>query len=60
MMPATIVPWPTQSPLAGPDWALANVLPTWTRLPNCELASTPLSITATLTPWPWLYCHALE
>ena len=55
MMLATDVPWPTQSAPAGaPNVGPARSGPTVTRSPNCGLASTPLSTTATVTPAPWV------
>jgi len=60
MMLAIEVPWPTQSafretPEPVPDpagSAAARSGPMMTRRPNCGLASTPLSTTATVTPAP--------
>src|SRR3954453_19329929 len=54
MMPATPVPWPTQS--VRPVLVMSMLLMT---LCNCGWAvSTPLSSTATLTPAPRVCDHA--
>jgi hypothetical protein len=61
MMLATAVPWPTQSaPLGAPKDPPDRSGPVVTRLPNCGFASTPLSMTATVTPAPWVLPHTLE
>jgi hypothetical protein len=61
MMLATAVPWPTQSaPAATPGTRVERSGPTVTRSPNCGFASTPLSMTATVTPAPSVRPHTLE
>ena len=61
MMLATAVPCPTQSAPSGtPGTAVVRSGPAVTRSPNCGLASTPLSMTATVTPAPWVRFHTLE
>ena len=54
MMLATAVPWPTQSAPGGMPFLVPATRsgPRITRFPNCGLASTPLSTTATVTPAP--------
>jgi hypothetical protein len=61
-MLATDVPWPTQSASPGgpAESDAARSGPMVTRSPNCGFASTPLSITATVTPRPWVNFHTLE
>jgi hypothetical protein len=55
MMPATPLPWFTQSrPALVPVSDCSRV----TRPLSCWLPDTPLSITATFSPWPVLNCHA--
>ncbi len=52
MMLATAVPWPTQSSVPVPVLSSRSPPPT-TALASCGLvASTPLSITATVAPAP--------
>src|ERR1700722_803347 len=50
---ATAVPWPTQS--RGP-WPVRSMA--LTRPASWGLKSTPLSTTATVTPWPRVTVHA--
>src|SRR5580700_1701244 len=54
MMPDISVPWPTQSPKPVPVTSTAL-----TRPASCLLKSTPLSTTATVTPWPSVCGHTL-